>query len=1202
MSNTLFNYFKKADNGKVSSPSPASPAPVKKETPAKPVKKEDQTLSSKKSNKENKENASAAKPSAKKEAKPDVMEIDDDDEEIVRPSLKKTEAKKSSPSSKSSKRKRLMLLSDSDESDNEKATRKDKKQPKKGDSDYEEDSASDVGTMSVESEEEEEKEAKPKKKAPASAIKNKNLSVAKTDSPRAKANTSVVSSPAGKSATDSAFDSENSNEPFDGKYKHLTYAFLEEDKIKDIQGRLRSHPDYDPRTLYVPDDFRKKLTPGLRQWWDLKQTNFDVIFFFKVGKFYECYHMDAVVAVKELGLTLMKGDYAHCGFPEIAYSRFADSLVSKGYKVARVEQTETPDMMNERTRGTKQDKTVRREICRITTPGTKTFNLLDSDVTNAFSQYLFSFVERVNMVQDKKVRTFGVCFVDTTVGKIYIGQFVDDRNCSKFRTTLAQFPPAHVLYEKNGLSKETKMLIDLQNGLKEPLAKEKDMYGATTVLKMLTESEYFREKDSFDWPESFKPLLSEHDTLGLTPKSDYECAVTALGGLLWCLKKCLIDNEILSMRNFEIYQPIDNIIADDLHKPVEIKKAFSKQKYMVLDSISLFNLEIFENNYDQTQAGTLFEQVDFCMTQFGKRLLKNWLVNPLCDPEAINDRLDAIEDLRSMEEKFTFITDNLRSLPDLERLISKIHQLGNVNKNHPDSRAIMYENDTYSKRKVEDFILIMNGFSTVTKLLQGLKEHCSSFKSKLLKTILTIIKEEETEKKLGFPFLNDLIHKFTSSFDAEQAKKTGKIIPAPGLNEDYDQAIEEIKGIESELASYLKSQSKELGCAIVYVGTNKNRYQLELPENKCKSLSMDYELTSSRKGFKRYWTDETKDMLARMLKAEESREQALRDSMKAIFKKFDQHYNVWNRAVQCLAILDVLVSLTLYVKNASNDMCRPEIVCLDEASGPRTPFLDIKNGRHPCLIKTFSGDFIPNDVVIGCEDTNNNWQKKPLVLVTGPNMGGKSTLMRQAGLTVILAQIGSYVPAESCRLTPVDRIFTRIGATDKILAGESTFFLELSETASILHHATKHSLVLMDELGRGTATFDGTSIAYSVVKELAQKIHCRTLFSTHYHHLVEEFSTDRDNVSMGHMQCMVSDDDQNITFLYKFGEGACPKSHGFNAARLADIPDEIIKVGSVKSVEFENFTKRIQFLKKIKHAKTKVEINDLIAKFQTLKS
>jgi len=169
--------------------------------------------------------------------------------------------------------------------------------------------------------------------------------------------------------------------------------------FRDINGRKQSDPDYDPKTLYVPPEFRKEQTPALRQWWDLKANNFDVIFFFKVGKFYEVYHQDAVIAVKELGLTFMKGKYAHCGFPEIAFSRYGDSLVSKGYKIARVEQTERPDEMKERTGGTKADKTVRREICRITTPGTKTFNLLDNDNATTFSKYLLSVVEKVKNIR-----------------------------------------------------------------------------------------------------------------------------------------------------------------------------------------------------------------------------------------------------------------------------------------------------------------------------------------------------------------------------------------------------------------------------------------------------------------------------------------------------------------------------------------------------------------------------------------------------------------------------------------------------------------------------------------------------------------------------------------------------------------------------------------------------------------------------------
>ena len=882
--------------------------------------------------------------------------------------------------------------------------------------------------------------------------------------------------------------------------------------------------------------------------------------------------MDAVIAVKELGLTFMKGDYAHCGFPEVAFSRFADALVSKGYKVGRVEQTETPDMMAERIKKTREDKTMRREICRITTPGTKTFNLLDGEISTAFSQYLFSIIEKVVLNQEKKSHIFGVCFVDTTCGKIHLGQFEDDRNRSKLRTTLAHYPPAHIVYERNGVTKETRSIIDYQNGMKEAINHDKEMYSASTLLRMLTESDYFKEKEEFEWPGQFKTVLSDHDSLGLTAKSEYELAVNAMGGIVWCLKKCLIDHEILSMKNFEIYNPVENLITVETNKN-DLKKTFSKQKYMVLDSISLANLEIFENNFDQTQTATLYEKLDFCCTLFGKRLLKYWLVNPLCDPEAINDRLDAIQDLRDMEDKLSFLTEKLKSLPDLERLISKIHQLGNVGKDHPESRAIMYENDTYSKKKFEDFLTILSGFSSASILFNSMKDF--EPKSNLLKTILTITKPEEAGKKLGFPYLDELLNVFKTSFDADLAKTTGKIIPSEGVNEDYDQAIDDIKKCERELDKYLNEQKKKFNCSISFFGTSRNRYQLEIPEHKSKNLPDDFELTSSKKGFKRYWTWQIKEMLSKLTDAEDRREKALRDTMKCLFKKFDKYYNVWNRAVQCLAILDVLVSMTQFVRNFDGEMCRPEIIMPDDCL---TPFIDIKNGRHPCLGKTANGDFIPNDLVIGCQDANSNWQKNPLFIVTGPNMGGKSTLMRQVGLIVILAQMGCFVPAESCRLSPVDRIFTRIGASDKIMAGESTFYLELSETASILHHASKHSLVLMDELGRGTATFDGTAIAFSVVKELAQNINCRTLFSTHYHHLVEEFS-DKDNVSMGHMQCMVNDDDQSITFLYKFGEGACPKSHGFNAARLADIPEEIIKLGLVKSMEFENFTKKIQLLK-----------------------
>uniref|UniRef100_A0A8C6UUN0 DNA mismatch repair proteins mutS family domain-containing protein n=1 Tax=Neogobius melanostomus TaxID=47308 RepID=A0A8C6UUN0_9GOBI len=307
--------------------------------------------------------------------------------------------------------------------------------------------------------------------------------------------------------------------------------------------------------------------------------------------------------------------------------------------------------------------------------------------------------------------------------------------------------------------------------------------------------------------------------------------------------------------------------------------------------------------------------------------------------------------------------------------------------------------------------------------------------------------------------------------------------------------------------------------------------------------------------------------------------------MRRLFYNFDKNYKDWKTAVECMAVLDVLLALSRYSQGGDGPMARPEVMLPDDDDAP---FIALMGSRHPCVTKTFFGDdFIPNDIHVGCSGSSNGDEtcSASCVLVTGPNMGGKSTLMRQCGLVIILAQLGCFVPAESLRFTPVDRVFTRLGASDRIMAGESTFFVELSETASILHHATKHSLVLLDELGRGTATYDGTAIACAVVKELAEKICCRTLFSTHYHSLVEDYANNP-AVRLGHMACMVENEcedpsQETITFLYKFISGACPKSYGFNAARLANLPEEVIQIGHKKAREFERSTISIRLFKKI---------------------
>ncbi|XP_034620215.1 DNA mismatch repair protein Msh6 isoform X2 [Trachemys scripta elegans] len=835
-------------------------------------------------------------------------------------------------------------------------------------------------------------------------------------------------------------------------WEHDKLEWLQEGKKRDGCRRRQSDPHYDPCTLHVPEDYLNKCTPGMRKWWQLKSQNFDAVIFYKVGKFYELYHMDAVTGVNELGLIFMKGIWAHSGFPEIAFGRFSDVLVQKGYKVVRVEQTETPEMMEARCRSlahpTKFDRVVRREICRIITKGTQTYSVLDGDPSENLNKYLLSVKEKVEDSSGHH-RAYGVCFVDTSVGKFYVGQFPDDRHCSRFRTLVAHHTPVQILFEKGNLSADTHKILkgSLSSSMQEGLISGSQFWNASKTLKTLIEEEYFEDKQNVDnrfiLPPVIKSMTSESDSLGLTPGENCELALSALGGCVFYLKKCLIDQELLSLANFEEYVPVDT----DVVKAKGSSSFFAKtNQRMVLDGVTLANLEILQNGTTGTTEGTLLERIDICCTPFGKRLLKQWICAPLCNPHTINDRLDAVEDLLAVPDKMFEVSELLKKLPDLERLLSKIHSIGSPLKSetHPDNRAIFYEETRYSKKKITDFLSALEGFKVMLETIGIMEEIAADFKSKILKQLVTL-KSKNPEG--CFPDLSTELKRWDTAFDHNEARKTGVITPKAGFDPDYDKALKDIIDIEENLREYLDKQRKRLGFkAMLYWGAGKNRYQMEIPENAIShNLPEEYELKSTRKGYKRYWTKEIEKMLAEMVNAEERRDAALKDCMRRLFHNFDKNSKDWQTAVECFAVL-----------------------------------------------------------------------------------------------------------------------------------GESTFFVELSETSSILRHATEHSLVLVDELGRGTATFDGTAIASAVVKELAENIKCRTLFSTHYYSLVEDYSHSA-AVRLGHMACMVENESEDpsqetITFLYKFIRGACPKSYGFNAARLANIPEEVIQKGHRKAQDFEKVT------------------------------
>ncbi|KAK6729272.1 hypothetical protein RB195_006365 [Necator americanus] len=923
----------------------------------------------------------------------------------------------------------------------------------------------------------------------------------------------------------------------DEKFMHETLPFLKPDKIRDAQGHRPNEDDYDPTTLFVPADFLKGQTPVL---------------LFKVGKFYELYHMDAVIAVECLGLTFMRGSFAHAGFPEPAYGKFADQLVSRGYKVARIEQTETPQQLEERNRTANggKEKVVRREVCRVTTSGTRTYAVLDgcnlyggeTDNGETQSKYLLSIKEMV----EGNVSSYGICFVDTSVGKFILGEFRDDDYSSYLRTLIANFTPVQVVFERGHLSACCKAILNgvLNSVQKEGLSPKRQFFDAEDTLKLLANDKYLGA-DHHTWPETLRNMLVS-DSVVAKPRLDSLLALSALGAVLYYLQRCLIDVDMFTMRDFTALEPLE--------KSFKLDREWTNRQ-MILDGITIENLNLVPGDSRDTQAASLslYSTVNKCQTPFGKRLLRQWICAPICDVNILKARQEAVEWLISpaaarFNEK---ASELLRKMPDLERLLQKIHTLGLKYRaeSHPDSRAVMFEAANYNKRKIKDLLTTLAGFQACYDLIMVYDKLRQDQDGCLL-----------LDQFLGLDDEVDLythLEHFAKSFNSTVAEKEGVIVPQKGHDEEYDNACRSVNLAMQQLDLYRKEQENKLRCKISYFGSGRNRFQMEIPENV--SLPHSYEMKSRRKGFGRYTTEELDDLIEAVFKAEAYKDQQRDDATRRVFSDFDSRRPIWSNVLGRIAQVDVLLSLARYCQTCGLAVCRPQFV-----SNAEKPFLIIEEGYHPCLAvklpineATSACTYIANDSLLGGDHP-------PTVLLTGPNMGGKSTLMRQVAVLTVLAHMGSLVPAGSMRLSPVDRIFTRIGANDRITCAQSTFFVELKETLIILRNATKHSLVLIDELGRGTSTFDGTAIASAVLSDISRRIQCRSFFSTHYHSLCRAASVNP-NVTLAHMACMVENEnesnptEESVTFLYRLTSGVCPKSYGFYAARLAGVRLEVVK-------------------------------------------
>ncbi len=534
-------------------------------------------------------------------------------------------------------------------------------------------------------------------------------------------------------------------------------------------------------------------------------------------------------------------------------------------------------------------------------------------------------------------------------------------------------------------------------------------------------------------------------------------------------------------------------------------KPYRRGQSLIIDEATRRSLELTHTIREGKRDGTLLAVIDETVSPMGTRLLSDWLSNPLTELSAINDRLDAVEEFFGDSILCRDLQEHLQQTYDLQRLNSRIAT----------GRATPRD---------------LGFLARTLALLPKLKAKLAGRKASLLQTL---------EDNL------DLCGDVREVVDAALVDEPplsvveGGII-REGFHAELDELRDLSRGGKEWIAQYQAAESERTGIPNLKVGFNRVfGYYLEVTASHADKVPEEYIRKQTLKNQERYITPELKEYEDKVLQAEEKANaleqrlfNELRDSVSRECLRIQQSADV-------LAHVDVLSSLAVLAVNQR--FCRPELT--------EEPLLDLREARHPVLDRLQpTGEFVPNDVRLGGPFGR-------VQIITGPNMAGKSTYIRQGALVTILAQMGSFVPASEARVGVADRIFARVGASDELSKGQSTFMVEMTETARILNSATERSLVILDEIGRGTSTYDGVSLAWAVTEYLHDKVACRTMFATHYHELTELTST-LDQAA--NWNVAVREQDENITFLHKIVEGAADKSYGIHVARLAGVPGDVI--------------------------------------------
>ncbi len=807
----------------------------------------------------------------------------------------------------------------------------------------------------------------------------------------------------------------------------------------------------------------ENATPMLRQYLEIKKQYPGTILFFRLGDFYEMFNEDAVIGSRELEITLTARHKASenpipmCGVPHHAAPNYISRLVKKGYRVAICEQTEDAN---------EAKKLVKREVVRVITPGTA----IDPQLLEAKETvYLGSLCGS----GDK----FGVAFLDLSTGEFFTTQFEGNSAFADACSEIESFAPRELLYPENLTKLINNSFVNQTNKSFANVTQDTNKFSATLTP---LEEWYFHQQDAQKLLKDQLKVL-ELVSFGI---NDKEFAISAAGA---CLRYA---------------QETQNATADH----ISTIKYFESKDFMILDAVTLRNLEIVEAR-DSTKSNkrTVLGVIDESITGMGARLLRSWILRPSIKRSEIQTRLSAVSELTD-----TILRDQIRHLlkdvSDLERLIGRLN-LGTAS-----PRDLLALNNSLSQTPTINFTL-------------------SDVSSLLLKVL--------SENIFELPDIRSLIENSIADEPPMNIADGGVI--RDGFNVDLDDLRRISKSAKQIIAGFEADERERTGISNLRIKFNNVfGYFIEVSKGNVGRVPDNYERRQTLTNAERYTTPELKEWEHKVLGAEEKIKEIEAELFKQVRAEVTRETQKLQSTARALATLDSLAAL-------AETATRRNYVAPTLHDGDQ---IEIDSGRHPIVEAFTDQTFIPNDIRL-----NNSTDR--LLVITGANMSGKSTIMRQVAIIQILGQIGSFVPATSAKLPIIDRVWTRVGASDDLASGRSTFMVEMTETAAILRNSTPKSLILLDEIGRGTSTFDGLSIAWAVAEYLhnSPEHSAKTMFATHYHELTELAEK---LPGAKNFQVLATEKDGDVVFLHKLEKGKASKSYGIAVAKLAGLPQKAI--------------------------------------------